>query len=59
MEEGINLNVVGGTYGPVAVSVEILGNGTGVELCVEVESKPLQSKKIWGSEASGLSLAGL
>lgn len=39
VEVGINLKVEGGIYGPkVILSVEILGNGAGVELGVEVEA---------------------
>ena len=50
----------GVTYGPiVAVSVEMSGNGTGVELSVEVEVVADRENLLKrGSEASGLSLAG-
>ena len=60
MEVGINLKVNGVTYGPiVAVSVEMSGNGTGVELSVEVEVVADRENLLKrGSEASGLSLAG-
>ena len=60
MEVGINLKVNGVTYGPiVAVSVGMSGNGTGVELSVEVEVVADRENLLKrGSEASGLSLAG-
>ena len=60
MELGINLKVNGVTYGPVVTaSVEMSGNGTGVELGVEVEVVAVREKLLKrGSEASGFRLGG-
>ena len=60
MKFGINLKVNGVTYGPVvAVSVEMSGNGIGVELGAEVEVVAVRENLLKpGSEASGFRLAG-